>query len=109
MGGVQVGWRGVGEWEDECPVNGGDGERLLSNFLQPLLEKFTIRSCNDGSRELIPVIHNPHRKDRPSPAAVALTMEYLVGVPSKAATSGREKNKSGSTSKNVTVFNVFKL
>ncbi len=32
-------------------------------------------------------------KGRPSPAAVALTMEYLVGVPSKAALSGMENKQ----------------
>ncbi len=31
MGGVQLGWGGgVGKWGDECSVNGGDEERLLS-------------------------------------------------------------------------------
>ncbi len=42
-------------------------------------------------RELIPIFHNPHRKDRLSPTLVALTLEYLLGAPSKAALSGREK------------------
>ncbi len=81
MGGVQVGWGGrVGEWEYERPVNGGDGERLLSNFLQPLLEKFTIRSCNDGSRELIPVFHN-------SPKTLTLSFGggSHLGVPCRGA------------------------
>ncbi len=49
------------------------------SFLQPLLESID-RSCNDGSRELIPVFHNPHRKCRPSPSVVARTLEYLEGV-----------------------------
>ncbi len=39
MGCLQVGWWGVGEWGDECSVNGGDGERLLSNlFVTALTE-----------------------------------------------------------------------
>ncbi len=46
-------------------------------FLQLLLENI------DKSRHLIPVLHNPHLKGRPSPSEVALTMEYLVGAPSK--------------------------
>ncbi len=68
-GGVQLGWGGVGKWGEVCSVNGGDGERL---------EIIDRRSCNDGSRELIPVFHNPHRKCRPSPSTVARTLEYLV-------------------------------
>ncbi len=39
-----------------------------------------IDSCNDGSRELIPVFHNPHRKCLPSPEAVARNLEYFEGV-----------------------------
>ncbi len=70
-----MGWGGVGKWGGECSVNGGDGERLF-------LEKIDRRSCNDGSRELIPVFHNPHRKCQPSPSVVARILEYLVGVPS---------------------------
>ncbi len=54
-------------WGDECSVNGGDWERT---------------SFNDGSREVISVFYNPHRKCRPSPSTVARTLEYLEGVPS---------------------------
>ncbi len=61
------------------------------NFLHPLLDTFHKRSCNDGSRELIIIIHNPHRKGWPSPSAVVRTLEYLLVVPSKAALSGRMK------------------
>ncbi len=65
----------------ECSVKGGNGERLLpKNFLQPFLETIDRRRCNDGSRDLIPVFHNPHRKFRPSPSAVARTLECLQGV-----------------------------
>ncbi len=60
MGGVKVGWE-VGNWGDEYSVNGGDGEDFYPNFLQPFLENIDRRSCNDGSRELIRVFHNPHR------------------------------------------------
>ncbi len=87
MGGVQVGWGGVsvqsvGEMrKDFCP-----------KFLQPFLESIDRGSCNNGSRELIPVFHNPHRKCRPSPSALARTLEYLEGVSSQAASSrGEEK------------------
>ncbi len=75
MGGVQVGWGGSREMEemekDFCP-----------NFLQPFLENIARRRCNDGSRELIPVFHSPHRKCPPSPSVMARTLEYLVEVPS---------------------------
>ncbi len=76
MGGA-VGKRGGGEHS----VNGGGGERLLSK-LSP-----------GGNRELIPVFHNPHRKCRPSPSAVARTLEYLEGVPSQAELSGRKEKQ----------------
>ncbi len=47
------------------------GKGFCPNFLQPFLENIDRRSCTDGSRELIPVFHNPHRKCPPSPSAVA--------------------------------------
>ncbi len=58
-GGTGGGWVSVqstGEMEKD----------FRPNFLQPFLETIDRRSCNDGSRELIPVFHNPHRKCRPS-------------------------------------------
>ncbi len=55
------------------------GKDLCPNLIQPFLDK---KPTETGSRELIPVVHNPHRKGRPSSPAVALTLEYLVGVPS---------------------------
>ncbi len=58
------------------------GEDLCSNFHQPFLENIDRKSCNDGSREPIPVFHNPHRNDWPSPSAVARTLEHFEGVPS---------------------------
>ncbi len=61
------------------------GKVLCPKFLRPLFENIDRRSCNDGSRELIPIFHNPHRKCRPSPSAVARILEYLevpkVGSP----------------------------
>ncbi len=84
MGGVQVGRGAVGEKGGGVSVQsiGEMGKDFCPNFLQPFLENNDRRSCNDGSRELIPVIHNPHRKCRPSPSAAARTLEYLEGVPS---------------------------
>ncbi len=54
------------------------GKDFCPNVLQPLLENFDIRSCNEGSRELIPIFHNPHRKGRPCPSAVAWALGYLT-------------------------------
>ncbi len=85
MGGVQVGKGGgvreKGGWVSVQSM-GEMGKDFYPNFLQPFLENIHRRSCNDGSRELIPVFHNPHRKCRPFPSAVARTLEYLEGVPS---------------------------
>ncbi len=53
------------------------------DFLQTFLENIIRRSRGNGSRELIPVFHNPHRKGRPSPLAMAVTLVNIVGVPSK--------------------------
>ncbi len=77
-----------GEW-GKSEGGGGDvsvlsmegmGKDRCPNFLQPFLENIDRRSCNDGSREIIPVFHNPHRRCRPSTSAVARTLEYLKGV-----------------------------
>ncbi len=82
MGGLQMGLGGTVEtWGNECSVNGEIGENFCSNYLQSFLEYIDKKSCNDESREFIPVFHNPHRKCRPSPSAVVRTLEYLVGVP----------------------------
>ncbi len=52
------------------------GKDFCPDFLQPFLETIDRVSCNRGGRELIPVFHNPHRKFRPPPSAVARTLEY---------------------------------
>ncbi len=70
MGSKQV--EGLGDWGDESSVNGND---FCLKFLNPFIKNIYRRSCNDGSRKLISVFHNPHRKDRPSPSVVALTLE----------------------------------
>ncbi len=42
----------------------GRWERLLFKRSPTVfLENINGRSCNDGNRELIPVFHNPHRKN----------------------------------------------
>ncbi len=75
-----------GPWEkirkDICP-----------SFLQPFLENIDRRSRNGGSRQIIPLLHNPHRKGRPSPSAVCRTLEYLIGVSFTASSNGRKKNQ----------------
>ncbi len=87
MGGMQVGWGGGGlgtvEWGDECSAKWGEmGKDFYPNFLQPFQRNIDRKSCNDGSRELILVFHIPHRKRRPSPSALARSLESMVGVPS---------------------------
>ncbi len=64
MGSGQLEGGGLRDWGEMISVNGQDGERLnFLNFLPPLFESFDRRSCSDGSRELIPIFHNHHRKD----------------------------------------------
>ncbi len=77
-----TGWYAGGKGGVSVQSMGEMGKYFCPNFLQPFLENIDRRSCNDGSRELIPVFDNPHRKCRPSPSAVARTLEYLEGVPS---------------------------
>ncbi len=79
MGMEGVGERGVGL---SVQAMGEIGKDFGPNFLQSFFENIDRRSCNGGSRELIPVFHNPQRKCRPSPSAVTRTLEYLEGVPS---------------------------
>ncbi len=79
MGGVQVGRGGEGR---SVQSMGEMGKDFCPNFLQPFLEKIDRMSYKNRSRELIKVFHNPYRKCRPSPSAVARTLEYLEGVPS---------------------------
>ncbi len=52
------------EWGDECSVDGGKayGKDLCPNVRQPFRENIDRRSCNDGSRELIPVFHSSSQK-----------------------------------------------
>ncbi len=70
------------------------GKNFNPHFLQPLPENVDRRSYNDGSRKLIPLFHDPHRKGRSSPPVVTPTLEYLLGLSSKAASSGREKKQT---------------
>ncbi len=60
--------RGKGNWVSVRSM-GEMGKDFCLNFLQSFLETIDWRSCNDGSRELIPVFHDPHRKCRPPPSA----------------------------------------
>ncbi len=75
------GGRGKGGWVSVQSME-EMGKDFCPNFLQPFLENIGRRSCKDGSRKLIPVFHNPHRKCRAPPSAVVHTLEYLEGVPS---------------------------
>ncbi len=77
---IGMGEQGNGEMSVQS--KGEMGKNFCQNFLLPILEYIDKRSCNDGSRELILIFHNPNRKCQPSPLVVAHTLEYLVGVPS---------------------------
>ncbi len=77
MGGVQVGSGGLRDWADECSVNGGDGERLLS--------KLFLKVVTEGSRELFPVYHEAHRM-----------LSYLV-APEQRGDAQRSHYHSGQT------------
>ncbi len=69
------------------------GKDICPNFLQPFLENIDRRSCNDGSRELIPIFHNPHLRRRLAP------WSNLKGCPLRPRRAGGRKNKFGSISK----------
>ncbi len=71
-------------------------------LIQPSLENIDRRKRNDGSRELIPMFHNPYRKGRSSDGS-------HFGVPSRGARHREgEKNMFGSTSNRpVKILNVI--
>ncbi len=66
VNGWRAGGMGGGLVNGEMSVHsmGEIGKYFCPNFLQLFLENSDRRSCNDGSRELIPVFHNCHRKFR---------------------------------------------
>ncbi len=69
MAGVQVGWGGAwGNGEMSVHSRGEMGKDFCPKFLQNFLENIDSRGCSEGSRELIPVFHNPYRKCLPFPS-----------------------------------------
>ncbi len=63
MGGVQVRRGGVWKRGVEGVQSMGEmGKDFCPNFLLSFLETIDRRNCNDRSRELIQVFHDPHRK-----------------------------------------------
>ncbi len=75
-GGVSV--QSVGEMgKDFCP-----------NFLQQFLENIDSRSCNDGSRELAPIFHNPLLRRWLAPWST------LKGCPLRPRRAGERKTSS---------------
>ncbi len=78
MDGVRLGGSVEGQG---ISVNGVDEKKFCPNFLQPRLENVDRTSCNDGSRELIPIFQKPHLKGRYSPSAVARTLSTLKECP----------------------------
>ncbi len=61
MGGVQMEGKGKGIGEIKFQM----GKFFCPSILQPLLENFDRSNCNDGSWELSPIFHSPHRKSCP--------------------------------------------
>ncbi len=84
VNGSCAGGKGGGREKGSVRVQsvGEMGKNFCPNVPHPFLENIDRRGWNDGSRELIPVFHNPYRKCRPSPSAVARTLECHEGVPS---------------------------
>ncbi len=58
--------------------------RRWGNFFVKTVSNLSLKILTEGVFPLIPVFHNPDQKDRLSPTAVALTLEYHFGPPSKA-------------------------
>ncbi len=78
LGGGGIGGKVYGEMRVQSMR--GLGKDFCPNVLQPFLENMYRSSRKYGSRDLILVFHNPHRKCRNVPSAVARTLENLVGV-----------------------------
>ncbi len=94
--GRKVGGGGIGERGKSVHSMGEKRKDFCPNVLQPFPENIDKRSCNDGSRELIPVFHNPHRKCRSYPSAPWGTFKQCD---LRLRGAGGRKNKFGSTSK----------
>ncbi len=53
---------------------------LCLHLVQPFLENINRGCRNYGSRRLIPVLGDSHKKDPSSPVTTALTFKYLAIV-----------------------------
>ncbi len=67
------------------------GKDFCPNFLQPLLEHLEEGAVTTEAGSLFQYFTTLTEKADPFLSAVVRTLEYLVGVPSKAASSGREE------------------
>ncbi len=67
------------------------GKDFCPNFLQPFLENIDRRSCNDGSRELIPEFHNPRQKI----PTLSFDGGSHLGVPWRGARLGHVEQEEG--------------
>ncbi len=80
---VKRGWGfSVMSFQSIGVLHGDLGKDFWPSFLHPFLENYVTSNCKDGIWEPIPVFDNPLRKGQPYPLAMALTLEYLVGMPS---------------------------
>ncbi len=68
------------------------GKDFCPNFLQPFLENVDRRSCNYGSRGLIPVFYNPQNADLFLRRWLA-TASTMKRCPPRPRWAGGRKNK----------------
>ncbi len=77
--------------------SGRCGKASVKTFSNLFLKTLTEGAVTTEARSFIPVFHNPRQKHRSSSLPMmALTLGYLVGVPSKAASNGREEKQARS-------------
>ncbi len=67
------------------------GKDFCPNFFQPFLENIDSGNRNDKSRELSPVLHNPHQKM----PTLSFDGGSQLGVPCRGALLGRVEQEGG--------------
>ncbi len=70
------------------------GKDFCPNFLHPFLENIDRMSCNNGSRELIPILHKPSSKM----PTLSFGGGSHLGVPLRGALLTRVEREEGKTS-----------
>ncbi len=85
-------WEGGGQGNVEMSVQlmGEMGKDFRPNFPYLFLKTMSTGAVTREAGNLIQYV-NPHRKYRSCSLVVARTLEYLVWVPSEAASNGRDR------------------